>query len=514
MARALEDAGFVTVAGASPETVTAFECEGLAGIVIGAGDRPLEDVRVDVARLRPGFPGHRIILVAPPERVDEVRAAPPPDGCEGLVEVEPEERLIEALGAPAPLVAPTETPGPLPAPAAYDTPQLLDYRAFSEMLAGLRAVCRRRGEPLTIAVFDLDRFRTANADVSLCFGDRVLQWFLAILRGSLRRGDLLMRMHVDRFLVAFPRVRAAQGHRIAARCQQLMRDHPLAVDGRTYEITASVGLVECSQGFIESEHQLIYRARLAMEHGKHLGGNRVVNWLDLADHTSSPEDLRKMNVNRISHWMRRAREEVRQTCLETTLALVAAVEAKDPYTRAHSMTVADYAEAIGREMKLNEPMMATLRAAALLHDVGKIGVPDAILTKPTSLTAEEYEIIKRHPRTALDILEHVSFVAEERPLILHHHERHDGMGYPSGLSGDQIPIGARVLAAADAIDAMLSPRSYKKAYSLERVTEELRLGAGKQFDPAVAETALRWLRSEPHQLRMIDEAHAVAADAC
>ncbi len=426
-------------------------------------------------------------------------------GCfDCLVEdCEPED-IIRSLGSirKSSQIQPASTPvSSSRATESSAATRIMSYGCFSEMFSGLRAVCRQRSEPLTIAIFDLDRFRTLNELVSPAMADTVLSWFLTILQGNLRRGDLLVQMHIDRFLVAWPQVRAVQGRQVAQRCQQLMSTNLPTFDGRQFEITTTVGLVECSHGFLESEHQLIYRARLALEHGKHLGGNRVVNWLEMNDNPGGENDLRKMDVGRISHWMRRAREEVRQTCLETTLALVGAVEAKDPYTRAHSMTVADYAEAIGREMRLNEPMMATLRAGALLHDVGKIGVPDAILTKPSSLTAEEFQIIKKHPQTALDILEHVSFVSEERPLILHHHERHDGLGYPYGLAGDQIPIGARVLAVADAIDAMLSPRSYKNAYPLERVTDELRLGAGKQFDPNVAEVALRWLRCSSTRLQ-------------
>lgn len=139
----------------------------------------------------------------------------------------------------------------------------------------------------------------------------------------------------------------------------------------------------------------------------------------------------------------------------------------------------------------------TIRAAALLHDVGKIGVPDALLTKPGPLTDDEYAVVKRHPETALAILGHISFLASERPLILHHHERFDGDGYPDGLSGEQIPLGARVLAVADAIDAMFSPRCYKPAFDRRQVRGELMACAGKQFDPNVTEIALDWLDANP-----------------
>ncbi|MEE8400284.1 MAG: HD domain-containing phosphohydrolase, partial [Desulfobacterales bacterium] len=140
---------------------------------------------------------------------------------------------------------------------------------------------------------------------------------------------------------------------------------------------------------------------------------------------------------------------------------------RDPHTRAHSVTVCTYAETIARRMGLGSAMIETLRAAALLHDIGKIGIPDTILTKPGPLTDEEYDIVKHHPQIAIDILQHASYLENERPLILHHHERFDGTGYPDKLKGDEIPIGARILAMADALDVMFSSRSYKPPYTLE-----------------------------------------------
>ncbi len=182
---------------------------------------------------------------------------------------------------------------------------------------------------------------------------------------------------------------------------------------------------------------------------------------------------------------------------ESTRAMVAAIDARDPYTRVHSVSVAAYAEAIGRRMGLSAPVLASLRKAALLHDIGKIGVPDAILTKPGPLTADEYDTVKRHPEIAIEILGHLSFLEEQLPLILHHHERYDGRGYPSGLVGERIPIGARILAVADALDTMFSPRTYKPAYQLDQVRAELIAGSGRQFDPAVIQATLALLDEQP-----------------
>ncbi len=193
----------------------------------------------------------------------------------------------------------------------------------------------------------------------------------------------------------------------------------------------------------------------------------------------------------------RGRHQYRQRCAESTRALVAAVEAKDPCTRQHSVTVASIAGALGKRLGLSKRELSTLREAALLHDVGKIGVPDAILTKPGPLTSDEYATIQRHPETALEILSYVSFCGDERLIILHHHEHYDGHGYPDGLAGDKIPLGSRILSVADAIDAMASRRSYKPPFSVECIRRELTSGSGTQFDPDVVRVALEWLVENP-----------------
>ncbi len=228
--------------------------------------------------------------------------------------------------------------------------------------------------------------------------------------------------------------------------------------------------------------------------------NEAVAWSGILDAAPSQKNLGALTPESVSRWMKRAGRQLRCTRVESTRALVAAVEARDPYTQEHSLTVAGYAESIGKRMGLGRSKVKSLRAAAMLHDVGKIGVPDAILTKQGPLTDREFDVVKRHPRTAVDILGHLSFLSDERPLILHHHERYDGKGYPARLTGDKIPLGARILAVADAMDAMFSPRSYKDSYDLRRVRKELTAGAGRQFDPAVTRATLELLDQAPGPL--------------
>jgi len=190
----------------------------------------------------------------------------------------------------------------------------------------------------------------------------------------------------------------------------------------------------------------------------------------------------------------------RQTTLEIVQALVRAVEAKDPYTRRHSEQVAHYATHIARMLGAPDALVERARVASLLHDVGKIGVPDFILTKPGPLTVEEFEYVRRHPVIGAEIVSSVALFEEEARLIRHHHERWDGKGYPDALAGEEIPLGSRIIMVADSVDAMLMTRSYKPGYPVEQVLEELQAGSGTQFAPQVATAAVQWCRENPDEL--------------
>ena len=256
------------------------------------------------------------------------------------------------------------------------------HSTFLDTLAGLRSLCRRHGVPLSLMMFDLDRFRECNERHSPAFGDRVLRWFASILEDVRRRSDLATRYHSDRFLIALPEARATEAQQLAERCRRRMRGTPVGPDGQWCEITVSVAIVESTLGFIESEQQLIRRVRIVRDHIKQHGGDRVMTWNELVDTQPSRGSLPDFSTENVSHWIRRVRQQLRCTYLESTRALVAAVEAKDPHTRAHSLTVSTHAEGIGRRLGLPTGLVETIRVAALLHDIGKIGVPDAILTKP------------------------------------------------------------------------------------------------------------------------------------
>jgi putative two-component system response regulator len=183
--------------------------------------------------------------------------------------------------------------------------------------------------------------------------------------------------------------------------------------------------------------------------------------------------------------------------MATVKALAQAIDAKDHYTHSHSQNVTKYAVAIAKEMGFSQREVHTLREACQLHDLGKIGIHDYILNKSEKLTQEEWEKIRSHSLRGAEILEPLTFLDKAIILIRQHHEKYDGTGYPNGLTGEEIKLGARIIAVADAFDAMISERPYRKAYSKKYAISKLKETSGTQFDPQIVKSFLEVLKKGP-----------------
>lgn len=187
------------------------------------------------------------------------------------------------------------------------------------------------------------------------------------------------------------------------------------------------------------------------------------------------------------------RQQQRSIC-QSLLGLANALEAKDAYTRGHAERVADLGRHVAAELGLDAEQVAAVNEAGLLHDIGKIGVPESTLQKAGPLTAEEWQAIRRHPLIGAQIIAPFDFFARSAPLIRHHHERWDGLGYPDGLAGAAIPLGARIVAVADVFDALTSPRPYRVAIPRDAGLAELLAEAGRTLDPDVVSACVAVLR--------------------
>lgn len=212
--------------------------------------------------------------------------------------------------------------------------------------------------------------------------------------------------------------------------------------------------------------------------------------LTLVRRTAEELDVARTDLGTVHERLRSSLDQLELHSLGTLQALVAAVDAKDSYTARHSIAVTDYAIAIGRRLGLSNSELADLERAGLLHDVGKIGTPEAVLLKPERLTDDEFVVITSHAEISGHIVETVPFLSHLMPIVRGHHERWDGGGYPDRLKGERIPMLARVLAVADSFDAMTSERPYRKPVSLDLARAEVIRCTGTQFDPACVKALL------------------------
>lgn len=316
-------------------------------------------------------------------------------------------------------------------------------------------------------MLDLDGFKIYDDRLGHTVGDDILRSFAASLGAGLRKSDLAFRYGGDEFAVVLPATDADRARRLINRLRRSW------AEARAGEYTIldcplsfCAGLAQCP-GNAETADSLVFLADTALLHSKRLGGRASVTVSEL-------EAL--------------SRDAPAAATPDQVYALAAAVDAKDAYTYGHSKRVAHIAEAIGRAIDLPPAGLSDLRAAALLHDIGKIGVPDSILTKRGALAESEKSVVRKHSAQGAKIVGYVKELGDLVPSMLHHHEWYDGSGYPAGLRGGEIPLGARIISVADAYDTMTTKRLYRKAMSTEEAMQELRRCADTQFDPDLVDS--------------------------
>ena len=383
-------------------------------------------------------------------------------------------RAIGALELSAGLLADLAATDPLT--------ELPNHRSFHERLLQEVALADRSGRPLSLVLLDLDHFKRINDSHGHPAGDAVVTEVARRLAACARRGEVVARVGGEEFAWLLPGADAMDAWQAAERARVEVSATPLLSYG---SLTISAGVCELSQAGGASElHRL---ADGALYWAKAHGRDRCIRY--------SPDVVEELSAGE-----RAARLE-HQQALNAVHALARAVDAKDPYTQRHSERVADIAVRLALELGWPAERLRELREAAVLHDVGKIAVPDAILTKPGALTPEEFALVREHPVRGAEIVAE-ALTAEQASWVRGHHERFDGGGYPDGAAGDAIPDGARVMALADAWDAMTSDRPYRAGLAPRRALDICRAESGAQFAPEVVEALQAlWEQSAiPHAL--------------
>ena len=385
---------------------------------------------------------------------------------------------------------------------------LKTHRYFMEALDGEWRRSTRTGRPFSVIMMDLDGFKRVNDHGGHLEGDKVLAAVAALLDARSRQSNVVARYGGDEFALLMPETNTEQAEILAERLRAALEaDHFL----RAHGVTASFGIATFPDHG-PTQGEILRVADSGMYLAKHLNGNCV----KVASLSPKPGDVEgdqrlleaylgvavKRMFSTAPDALSRYRHKFEQMkpLWDTITALAFAIEAKDPYTQGHSQKVSKLAAQIAMQAGLSEAEIEEIRLAGIVHDIGKFHVPEYVLHKPTLLTAEEYEIVKSHAAWGAKILEPLKVKAIER-IVRHHHEAFDGQGYPDSLKGEQIPLGARIIAVADAFDAMVSARAYRKARSVEEALAELRRCRGTQFDPLVVDAFLRSIESLSGQQR-------------
>lgn len=348
---------------------------------------------------------------------------------------------------------------------------LANHRSFQEHLREEVARAHRYGRPLSPVLIDLDAFKLVNDAHGHAAGDRALAEVARRLKSLARPGDVLARIGGDEFGWVLAETDALQAYAAAERARALIAGTPL-LD----EIVGDASAGVCGLEETEDPDELTRLADGALYWAKTHGRGVTFRYTPQVVHELSAAE--------------RAERLARQRTLAGLRALARAVDAKDHSTREHSERVADLADLIAGELGFDDAMRVDLREAALLHDVGKIGVPDAVLFKPSALSDDEFEVVKAHAALGATIAAEV-LSARQVAWVRSHHERWAGAGYPDELSGDAIPVGGRILALADAWDVMVNVRTYKPAVPPEQAIDECRRCAGTQFWPEAVDALAR-----------------------
>jgi len=347
---------------------------------------------------------------------------------------------------------------------------LHNHRYFQEALDKAISKADKTKKPVSLFVLDIDNLSEINNQYGHFFGDKVLTTIGAAITSKTREDDEACRLSGDEFGVILPKTGQDRALTIATRIKNHIKNHmekTLAGAFPDKDITVTIGL-STYPTLAKDKDELLHTADGALYWGKLQGKNNVL--------TYDPQVVEALSAEE------RTKRVEEAALLDLVKTLVTAVDAKDEYTGLHSNGVSDMAGKLARQIGLDEEAINRVEVAGMLHDVGKIGMPDSILNKPSRLTDDEMAIIKTHPELSAQIINSTS-LKDVVPAVRSHHERWDGNGYPNGLKGKQIPLEARILAIADTYDAMITDRPYRKGLPVDDAITEIKRSAGTQLDP-------------------------------
>ncbi len=362
---------------------------------------------------------------------------------------------------------------------------LANRRQFDQRLNREYTEARRYHNRLSVIVADLDLFKAINDIAGHDAGDGLLRDIAEIIRGCCREVDLPARFGGDEFTILLPETSAASAEVVAERIRQAVTEHTAVIKGAEVSVTMSLGIADFNSGRVEKPNDLVVLADRALYAAKQLGRNRFVQACDLDESMWLADGHEGDRIEALRSKFTPLDIQLKALFVRALQDIVQVMERRNPYMADHARKVQHFAVVIARKMGMSEDAVRQIELSSLLHDVGMLALPDSVVLCQGRLDDRQIEAMRRHPIIGARILEGMGFVEGVIPAVRSHHERSDGVGYPDGLSGCEIPISARVIAVADTFDAMTSPRTFRGAKSISEALGELQAGAGSQFDPAV-----------------------------
>ena len=382
-----------------------------------------------------------------------------------------------------------------------DTPSMMDeltllynHKFLMDAVSMEFTKAQKQGLALSIILLDIDDFQTITNDLGPAAGDKVLIEVAKTIKNSTRDVDIVGRCGGEKFCVILPNTHLKRATAGAERVRNLIISRVFKEGEMSFNITASLGVSCISEVDTASAGDLFEHADMRLYADKQRGINRVIYKKDAPEENptpgqreatvtpsipASPTSSRMQNASLMQY----GAKTLSALYIQSIRALVNALELKDGYTATHSYMVSHYAAALAVKLGLPQDIVEVVRTAGLLHDVGKVGVPDGVLKKNGPLSNEEFTVVKTHPVLSIKVLNDLVFLRKELEIVRYHQEKYDGTGYPYALKEDNIPLGARILAICDTFEAMTANRPYRKALSVETAVAELKKCAGTQFDP-------------------------------
>jgi diguanylate cyclase (GGDEF)-like protein len=367
---------------------------------------------------------------------------------------------------------------------------LWNHAQFRDLLDREFARTRRYGGVASLLMLDLDHFKAVNDTYGHETGNQVLSATAQHLLRMVRDIDIVARYGGEEFAVVCPATSLEDGVRLAERIRQTISDQVRVSSLPQLRVTGSIGVSATTDPRVGSVRDLIDLADQALYLGKRRGRNQVV-CCDEAGEGLPELPLEHSEIDRLQKQVVSLSMQAKELCLQSVWALVQALEARDRFTAWHSRNTTFYATCLGEAAGLPEPLQTAIGNAAMLHDLGKIGVPDHILQSVAPLSEEQSAVLRQVPLITCKILEPLRVFETETLIIRHLRERFDGTGYPCGLTGSSTPIGSRLLAVAEAFDALTSERPHRSSRRIEEAVRVIQSEAGKQFDPQFTELLSR-----------------------